>query len=126
MNILIGNTFPFVLIRRKVSIQPVELDTLKEKLKSSAEIYSYWGHKNTLQSASELLKFDITPKSERPVLLLNKEFLPTLNGNVFSECWILSPDYTRVLRPSIGTEVTEEEIAGWNVLKISWEKENND
>ena len=122
MNILIGNTFPLVLIRKKVSIQPVELNILKEKLTNSTKIHSYWGHKNTLQAASELLKFDITPKIERPVLLLNEDLLPTLNGQVFSECWILSPDYTKDFRPSICTEVIEEEISGWNVLKISWDK----
>jgi hypothetical protein len=34
---------------------------------------------------------------------------------------LLSPDYEQGFRPFIGVEVGLDQIAGWHVLKLSWE-----
>ena len=43
-----------------------------------------------------------------------------LEGEVFDTCWLLSPDYEQGFRPAIGTEVGLDQIAGWHVLKLTW------
>ena len=118
--ILIGSTFPLSLIRKEVVITPKGIDILKEKLHNS-QIFSFWGHSNTLKIANDILGFDLKPKCERPALKLNDDKLPILNGEVFQQCWVLSPNYIKGFRPQIGVEVTSEEIIEWEVLKINWE-----
>jgi hypothetical protein len=120
MKILIGSTFPLVLIRRSVLIRPKTLDILRQELQKSEEIHSFWGHNNTLATANKLLNTNLTPKIERPALYLNENLLPTLDNEVFQECWVLSPNYISGFRPKIGIEVTEKEIMSWNVLNIDW------
>ncbi len=118
--ILLGSTFPLSLIRRRVTIEPAALEDLRQALKNRGFV-SFWGHTNTQKVASEILGADITPASGRPVLQLNEEALPFLNGQGFNECWVLSPDYQPGFRPQLGEEVVSEKITGWQVLKISWE-----
>lgn len=118
--ILIGSTFPLTLIRRRVVIEPVALAGLRQVL-SHQPPASYWGHKNTLAIASQILGVDIAPASDRPALRLNEDGKPKLDGEVFDECWVLSPEYEIGYRPSIGEEVLSEKITGWQVLKMSWE-----
>ena len=113
--ILIGNSFPMSLIRRKVTIEPAELNT------SGKTISSFWGHSNTIKVASTFLGSDLTPENERPVIKLGVDNFPTLNGETFTECWIISPTYKNNFRPAIGAEVAAESIASWQVLKITWE-----
>ena len=121
---LIGNSFPFSLIRRNVKIEISNLLTLSEQLFKS-KIFSFWGHNNTINVANNILGVDITPKTERPILSLDKDNIPLLNNISFTECWILSPDYVKDFRPKIGEEVSENKILGWQILKITWEPGNN-
>lgn len=121
MNILLGNAFPLSLIRRQVTISPQSVEVLKSVI-ANAELYSYWGHANTIAAASAIVDCDITPKIERPAIRLNDSGYPEFNGISFDTCWILSPDYINGFRPKIGEEVGTEKILGWQVLKISWGK----
>ncbi len=118
-DILLGNSFPLSLIRRPVAIEPFPAETLQERLQE-AVLHSFWGHGNTLKAASQWLGEDLTPKTERPVILLSSEGLPQLDELVFRECFILSPDYRSGFRPAIGVEVAPEDILAWTVLKIEW------
>ena len=117
--ILIGNSFPLSLIRRRVVMVPCPLETLLTELKGN-KIVSFWGHRNTLAAANRLLGYDLTPKMERPVVCLTPDFFPELDDTVFSECWILSPNYCSDFRPAIGEEIPPEKIAGWQCLKITF------
>jgi hypothetical protein len=119
MNFLLGNTFPISLIRREVKIKPVDLDSLR-KLGQQGNCYSFWGHQNSIDYANEILGFDVTPKEQRVPLKLNSDKLPTLYGESFTECWILSPNLETGLRPAIGREITPTEIKKWCVLKVTW------
>jgi hypothetical protein len=120
MNLLIGSTFPLSLIRRKVSITPESLTLLKTAIASTDKICSFWGHQNTLNAVNSLLGTDLTPLTERPSLLLNSDNMPVLCGEIFNECWVVSPNYISGFRPQIGVEVKKEEITGWEILKIIW------
>ena len=121
--ILIGNTFPLSLVRRKVVIEPIELEELKKLLQQS-NICSFWGHSNTLAVARELLGIDITPPFLRPVLELSADKKPLFNGKEFSECYLLSPDYQSNFRPAPGEEVTQEQIKSWQCLKVVFSDRN--
>ena len=124
MEILIGSTFPISLIRRKVTIEPSDICELRRKAAIS-QIFSFWGHDNTVSAAGTLLGFDVTPKSQRPALVLNSEFLPELEGHIFTECWVVSPDYIAGFRPEIGSEVSSGKIIGWQILKMTWSRSND-
>ena len=115
--ILIGNSFPLSLIRRPVQITPSSLDDLKLEL-SAGDVVSFWGHRNTLAAAEKLIGYDLTPQEERPVVRLTENALPELEGTEFSECWIVSPNYSSDFRPAIGEEIPPEKIASWQCLKI--------
>ena len=119
MKILIGNAFPLTLIRRRVQIDKVKLSQL-QKLAVNSEIYSFWGHENTLNSAIKVLGFDISPLFGRVPVELNNENFPVLFNTVFKECWILSPNFKENFRPEIGEEVSEDLIISWDTLKITW------
>ncbi len=121
-SILIGNSFPLSLIRRKVSIEPQPLAALRTVL-DGRRVVSFWGHANTLARAEEFVGCNLVPASNRPVLKLTHDLLPTLENETFSEVWILSPDYTDHFRPAIGEEVPPEKIAGWQILKLTWESQ---
>jgi len=117
--VLVGNTFSVSLIRRQVRICPAELETLKGLL-AVRPVRSFWGHANTVQVANALLGVDVTPRTERPALTLTADGLPVLDGEVFSECYVLSPDYRPGFRPALGAEVHPDDIVGWQVLRIEW------
>lgn len=117
--VLLGNSFPLSLIRRRVSIQPRSLADLQAALQGST-LYSFWGHGNTLAAVCRLLGRDLSPSCLRPVLTLDEESLPSLDGRSFSECWVLSPDYIEAFRPEPGQEVPEESIVAWRVLHLCW------
>jgi len=119
-SILIGNSFPLGLIRRSVRIC-TETPTSFRAATAHCTVVSFWGHENTRQCAQQFSGIDLTPKTERPVVKLNRDALPELNGKTFHECWILSPDYKDSFRPSIGEEVPAGQIEGWQILKITWE-----
>lgn len=121
-SILIGNTFPFSLIRRKVLINTVDLGEIRDELKN-IKFISFWGHSETLSAVSSFLGIDITPEAIRPALTLNKDLLPTINGISFRECLVISPDYPSGFRPTPGEEVPERLIKGWSILRMIWPEE---
>ncbi|NLF17969.1 MAG: hypothetical protein GX595_12075 [Lentisphaerae bacterium] len=117
--LLLGSTFPLSLIRRRVEIEPVPLDALRAEA-ARRPVVSFWGHSNTLPAARAILGIDVTPGSARPALTLSVDGLPCLDGVVFDECWVLSPDYVSGYRPTLGEDVPVERITGWQVLKMRW------
>lgn len=123
--VLIGNSFPLSLIRRRAVINPLPLEDLRKEL-SHVELHSFWGHSNTLQAASAIAGKDLTPHQERPVIQLSSGGLPFLNEIEFRECLILSPKYIESFRPQIGEEVSADKIKSWQLLKITWEDKYED
>ena len=115
--VLVGNAFPLSLVRRAVRITPQQSDAFPR----DAKVFSFWGHSNTLPHVNAFLGLDLTPASERVALSLNGDLLPQLLGEVFRECWIISPNYTENFRPRIGEEISAEKISSWTLLKVVWE-----
>lgn len=118
--ILIGNSFPLSLIRRKVVVEPMPLDRLREAISAADGILSFWGHANTLPAAEQAVGQSLAPASERPVLALSPDQYPVFQAKTFTECWILSPDYTENFRPKVGEEVPADKIQSWQVLRMEW------
>lgn len=122
--LLISNSFPFSLIRRKVVVEPHSVEDLLAVMQERPWV-STWGHANTVELASTMLCADLRPKVERPALRLSPDNLPLFEGRTFNECWILSPDYTENFRPKVGEEVTLDKIKAWQVLRMEWKEENS-
>ncbi|MBO4632276.1 MAG: hypothetical protein J5858_10165, partial [Lentisphaeria bacterium] len=110
--VLIGNSFPLVLIRRRVTITPVPEQVVRQRLCSAGKVVSFWGHLNTLPAAEAFLGIPLTPARDRPAISLDEDQFPVLDGKRFTECFVLSPDYRNGFRPSIGQEVPLDQIAG--------------
>lgn len=118
--LLVGNSFPLSLVRRRVVIEPVAVETLRAAL-ATKFVRSFWGHANTLAAVSRWLGSDLTPASERPALFCDAVTrLPMLDGEIFAECWVISPDYAPGFRPTLGVEVPPEKIPTWQVLRLTW------
>jgi len=117
--ILISNSFPFALIRRKVTVEPMPIEVLQVLLRVRPVI-SAWGHANTLEQANRISGVDLKPRSERPAITLDEDGLPCLEAHSHRECWLLSPDYAPGFRPKPGEEVPPESIVGWQVLRLTW------
>jgi len=121
--VLVGNTFPSTLIRVPVVVIPRTVENLKVALEGDdVEVHSFWGHQNTLAAASSIAGVDLTPKSERPALTLNECGFPMLDGEEFSEVWVLNPNYVDGYRPAIGVEVQLYRITGWTVLRYMFSR----
>lgn len=120
-NLLIGNSFPLPLIRRDVRITLSSREELRRQM-ANRPVASFWGHANTLAAAGQWLGMDLTPATERPALTLSPEQLPMLDGQVYHECYVLSPDYRPGFRPAIGVEVSSKDILGWQLLHLTWEE----
>jgi len=119
--ILVGNSFPFSLVRcAQLTVEQKSVAELKALL-ADTEVASFWGHANTRAAAESVLGVSLAPRSERPALTLSLEGLPMLDGDTFDTCWLLSPDYPEGFRPAIGVEVGLEQISGWQVLKLTWQ-----
>ncbi len=124
--ILIGNAFPFSLVRcGRLIVESKPLAVLKEAL-VGAETVSFWGHGNTRAAAEAVLGVSLAPRTERPALTLSPGKRPVLDGEEFDVCWLLSPDCPEGFRPAVGEEVAPEQIAGWHVLKLTWQRERNE
>ena len=115
--ILISNSFPFSLVRRSMRVEPRTVGDLLTAMHERPWV-SAWGHENTVALASTIACADLRPATPRPALSLDAELLPCLDGQSFSEIWLLSPDYTPGFRPQIGQEVPAAAITGWQVLKL--------
>lgn len=121
MKVLIGNTFPLALVRRRVSIVPIRVEDARIIIDDSEGLASFWGHSNTAAAAEAALGVPVRPKVERPALVLDSEGLPSLNGESYSTVLVLSPDYVPGFRPAIGAEVPAESILGWQALVLQWD-----
>jgi hypothetical protein len=119
--ILIGNSFPLSLIRRKVVVTPASLDQLREAIAASQGVCSFWGHRNTLVSAEAMIGHKLAPLVDRPVLALSPNQKPYFEQHEFSDCWVVSPNYVENFRPAISEEVPVEKIRDWQVLHMYWE-----
>ena len=117
--VLVGNTLPPSLIRRRAVFDPLPLERLRAELEQ-ARVVSFWGHASTVRAASTLVGLDLTPAQDRPALSLSPENLPTLASETFPECWVLSPNYCPGYRPAAGEEVPPEKITGWQALHITF------
>lgn len=119
MAFITGNTFPLSLVRREVIVRPRSMADYQEQLKSTAWV-SFWGHSNTLNIVNRLTGMDLRPACERPALSLSEDYYPVLHGQVFKECWVLSPDYRPGYRPALQEEPTPGDIVSWQVLQLLW------
>jgi|GEM_PF-816097 len=117
--VLVGNSFPFGLIKSRVTIRPMTLEDLKIEI-TNRGVCSFWGHNNTLSAVFEMIGFDLTPEQARPSISLDENSRPFLSGKSFSECWILAPEYVDGIRPEIGKEVEVQQISRWNINRIKW------
>jgi len=118
---IITNVYPFSLVRRKMTAVPVELKDVITLLKTGFFI-SAWGHRNTLEAVNKMLGVDITPVSERPVIILNDQKFPMLNGEQFTKVLLVSPNYKKGFRPKIGEEVQEKAILSWQALLLNFDE----
>ena len=100
-------------------MRPVALETLQAALAASM-VHSFWGHPGTLDAVSRAVGRDVTPAAERPAVQLDAEGLPVLDGLVFRECWVMSPEYRAGFRPAAGAGVPADAIVGWQALLIFW------
>ena len=100
-------------------MRPVTLKTLQVAL-ATAEIHSFWGHPGTLEAVSRAVGRNVSPTVERPAVQLDAEGLPVLDGHVFRECWVMSPEYRAGFRPAFGAKIPADAIVGWQALLISW------
>lgn len=117
---LLGNTFPMVLIRHHtVTVADCGVEELALEARRRG-VVSYWGHENTRAVAEAQLGVDLRPQSSRPAITLDVKGYPSLDGNSFKCCYVLSPDYRAGFRPAIGEEVRAEDILGWHALKLTW------
>lgn len=118
--VLIGNTFPFALMRRDANVRMLSINDLRAAL-ADAEVVSFWGHENSRAAAEALLGgVSLRPATERPALTLSPGGHPSLDGRAFSTCFVLAPDYRPGYRPAIGEEPAPSDILGWHALRIDW------
>lgn len=118
--ILIGNTFPFALLRRDANVHALSLEDLRSAL-AGAHVTSFWGHENTRAAAEAVLGgVSLRPATERPALALTSDGLPSLDGRAFRSCYVLAPDYRPGFRPTVGAEPGPSDILGWHALRIDW------
>lgn len=119
---LIGNTYPTSLIRRKATFIPVTQEQAKQYLGFEREVESFWGHPNTIKAASEMLGMDITPKEERPTITLSENYLPTLYGKEHKSVLIVSANIPNANRKPRNdpTEYELEEIESWSFIVVTF------
>jgi hypothetical protein len=117
--LLVGNSFPFPLIRRRVVIEPLSDGEARDLLMGRGFV-SFWGHGNTLHAAREFLGVDLAPRTSRPALTLDEANIPSLDGMSSSDVLVISPEYAPGYRPEIGQEVPIEKILGFQALLITF------
>lgn len=118
-SILVGNSFPLSLVRRRVQIDPLALDEARQVL-ACRKFVSFWGHENTLRVAENLLGVDLSPRSARPALTLDAENLPCLDEISSPFVLVVCPEYVAGFRPGIGTEVPPEKIRGFQSVVLNF------
>ena len=119
--VLVGNTFPLTLVRgHRVACEEIPVDALRARL-ADRSVASFWGHANTRAAAEAILHADLAPAVARPVLALDGDNYPVLDGERFEEAYVLSPDYVANFRPAVGEEVTPGSIRAWHALRRTWD-----
>lgn len=118
VKLLVGNSFPFNLIRRPVLVLPTSTDAFVTLARGS-EIHSYWSHTNTLAVAKLQLGLELTPR-RRPTIWLDGNNYPMLGEEVFSQSYIVLPEYRSGFRPKVGVEVVPEQVTGWQIVNIQF------
>ena len=118
--VLVGNSFPLSLVRNHhVEIEEIGVEALRRILAESDAV-SYWGHENSRSAAEQVVAVSLKPSVERPAMTLDGEGFPMLDGERYTECHVLSPDYAVGFRPAIGAEVPPEAIRSWHALRLTW------
>ena len=117
--LLVGNSFPFSLLRRDVDVRVLSQEEARTLLASRDHV-SFWGHANTLSSAETAMGCGLKPATERPALTLDADNFPFLDGVSFRDCLICSPEYRPGFRPAVGEEVPPDAILGWHTLLLIW------
>lgn len=119
--ILVGNTFPLTLVRgHRVACEEIPIDALRARL-AERPVASTWGHANTRAAAEAILRVSLAPAVARPVLALDDDDYPVLDGERFEEAYVLSPDYVANFRPAVGEEVAPGSIRAWHALRLTWD-----
>ena len=116
----IGNTFPTSLIRRTVTIHPIDKAFYASLVSSNAKLHSYWGHANTIAAANQFLGMDVTPPSERRAIALNEEKRPMLDGVLLDGIIVVSPTYVTGYRPAEGEVSSPDKILDWQLLLVEF------
>ncbi len=117
--LLLGNTFPLSLMRRRVIVEQVSVEELRAAA-AQRPVRSFWGHASTLAAAEEVLGFPAAPRTDRLALTLSENELPVLDGEEFTEAWVLSPRVAHGHRPAPGAETPPAAITGWSALHLTW------
>lgn len=116
----IGNTFPTSLIRRTVTIRPIDKAFYASLVSSDAKLHSYWGHANTIAAANQFLGVDVTPPSARRAISLNSDNLPMLDGVLLDGIIVVSPTYVSGYRPAEGEVSSPDKIVAWQLLLVEF------
>lgn len=124
LSLLLGNSFPLSLVRRRGVIDPRPLGELRALIVERG-LVSFWGHENTLVAAGEVLGCDLTPRTTRPVIELDARCYPQFEGVTYREVWLLSPDFRPGFRPRIAEEVPAMEILAWQALHLTFPETSN-
>ena len=109
------------MIKRKVRIYPIEVETLRGIVCNAEKICSYWGHSDTREIAEEILGVKIPENDIRKPLALSENEYPLWNGMEFRKCYILSPNYKNSFRPALNGGASVDEIISWKALVVEWE-----
>ncbi|MBN2451740.1 MAG: hypothetical protein JXR77_15225, partial [Lentisphaeria bacterium] len=107
------------LFRRPALVAPIPAADFRTLLKGK-RVFSFWGHRDTLDSAAHFAGLYLTPRRDRPALELSPDGYPMLDGRVFRDCWVLTPDYPAGFRPAIGHSEPIPAADAWRVLHITW------
>ena len=120
MKVLIGNSWPMTLFRRQALVSPITLNALRNRIKT-AEVFSFWGHENTVAAVSAMLDRDLTPREPRPTIILNDKRYPTLYGVEFRVVYIVTPKiFDESKRLHAGESLNAFDIAYWKAVQITF------
>lgn len=91
-----------------------------QHLLRTREIHSFWGHNNSLVAASQFTGYDLTPRKNRPAIVLDNEGFPILGGISSREILIFPPEYPEDFRAAIGQEIAVSQILGFRPVLLTF------
>ena len=114
------------LFQRRATVEPRPTSALREEIRRrpAQSVHSYWGHENTLQAAGDLLGVSVVPRTPRPSLHLDQSGFPSLDGQSFSEVWVLTARFPTGFRPAANQELALGDIESWHVVHIQFEEDS--